>query len=528
MRAVGLAAGMLLAVLPTAAMAETLTVTRTDDPDGSSGACLDGGACSLRQAVNASNATPGPDLITLPPGTFVRNSRLGGDLTVTGPVTIAGAGARATVIDATGNGNAATQGLTLTGPGDMEVRDLTVTGGHGSLEGGGIDAGPAAVLTLRRVMVRGNQAYTPGVPSDEAKGGGVFSAGVLTVIDSTVSGNRAEGANSLVVGKGGGIYARGVLAMVNSTVTGNFAHAAGGVYLDSAQATLNHVTLAGNTSSDDGLGGNMLLVGAGVDATLTGSILSGGDALPSIMDCWGGASVTSLGGNVGTGIGCALGPGDRAGVDPQLGPLADNGGPTDTMAIGPGSPAVDFAGPCALPADQRGVPRYGACDSGAVEVPTPAPPIAPAVLTPLGRAAPVSGAPGVVRLAGAAAPGARPRCAVSGGGDTAALRVTVRCTRAVSATLRGTVALVPEATLVSAAAPRAAPRRAELRPVKATFRAGKTTTLRLAVPGTVSAAVRRGARASVTLRLVDGVGRVGAAAVPRLRPAVRTAAAKAR
>src|SRR6476619_3326241 len=119
MRATGLAAGMLLAMLPAAAMAETLTVTRTDDPDGTSGACLYGGPCSLRQAINASNATPGPDLIGLPPGTFVRNSRLGGDLTVTGPVTLAGAGARATVIDATGDGDDATQGLTLTGPGEI-------------------------------------------------------------------------------------------------------------------------------------------------------------------------------------------------------------------------------------------------------------------------------------------------------------------------------------------------------------------------------------------------------------------------
>jgi hypothetical protein len=53
-------------------------------------------------------------------------------------------------------------------------------------------------------------------------------------------------------------------------------------------------------------------------------------------------------------------------ADPLLDPLADNGGPTETMALRAGSPAIDLGSGCP-PRDQRGVPRAGVCDSGAYE-----------------------------------------------------------------------------------------------------------------------------------------------------------------
>jgi hypothetical protein len=53
-------------------------------------------------------------------------------------------------------------------------------------------------------------------------------------------------------------------------------------------------------------------------------------------------------------------------ADPQLEPLADNGGPTETMALPAGSPAIDVSQDCPEH-DQRGMPRVGDCDSGAYE-----------------------------------------------------------------------------------------------------------------------------------------------------------------
>ena len=75
-------------------------------------------------------------------------------------------------------------------------------------------------------------------------------------------------------------------------------------------------------------------------------------------------NVTDLGGNLSTDATC---PGINS--DPKLGPLAHNGGPTQTMALLPGSPAIDAAA-CRLPVDQRGVarPQGLRCDIGAYEL----------------------------------------------------------------------------------------------------------------------------------------------------------------
>ncbi len=73
---------------------------------------------------------------------------------------------------------------------------------------------------------------------------------------------------------------------------------------------------------------------------------------------------------------CGFGtPGDKSGVDPLLGPLQNNGGPTDTRALGTGSPAIDAGDPAhCIAADQRGTGRLGTCDIGAFEYVPPPPP----------------------------------------------------------------------------------------------------------------------------------------------------------
>jgi hypothetical protein len=86
--------------------------------------------------------------------------------------------------------------------------------------------------------------------------------------------------------------------------------------------------------------------------------------------------VTSLGYNLTDDASCGfLATGDLVVGDAMLGPLADNGGPTETHDLLPGTPAIDAGSPdCPPPTtDQRGVarPQGAACDIGAVEVPEP-------------------------------------------------------------------------------------------------------------------------------------------------------------
>jgi parallel beta-helix repeat protein len=152
---------------------------------------------------------------------------------------------------------------------------------------------------------------------EELRGGGIANDGTLTVTSSTISDNSAGGS-------GGGIFNDGTLAVFSSTISGNRTVYGGGIFNHSL-GTLNLASsiVAGNRQN----GGNV--AGSG-SVTSTNSLTSS---------------------------------------DPMLAPLADNGGPTETMALLPGSPAIDAGGPTCPAADQRGVarPQGPDCDIGAFE-----------------------------------------------------------------------------------------------------------------------------------------------------------------
>ncbi len=214
-------------------------------------------------------------------------------------------------------------------------------------------------------------------------------------MQSTLSGNIAAGGESFTTwfmawGEGGGI--EGGATLVNSTVSGNLAQggssaygegssALGGGIRATAPTTVMNSTVAGNQALG-GLGSpNGSASGGGID-------LSAGSMTPSTAilarntadtgpDCNG--AVSSGGHNLlGSDSSCSgfTGTGDLVNVDPVLGPLQDNGGPTRTMALLAGSPAIAAAddGVCAAPpvkgVDQRGLPRRDdpQCDIGAYEV----------------------------------------------------------------------------------------------------------------------------------------------------------------
>ena len=206
----------------------------------------------------------------------------------------------------------------------------------------------SAHVILSRVTIRGGRAHT---------GGGVNNSGTLTITNSTVSGNVAPGLCffnpflhhwECVGGLGGGIYSGGTLTINNSTVSRN--------------------------SSD--------FYGSGIFAADTVKIQNSIVAHSPGGNCSG--TMNSNGYNLSSDGTCNFhNSGDRNGIDPKLGPLQYNGGPTQTMALPSGSPAIDAGNPSGctdgqghlLKTDQRGMPRPNAedkvdkkgCDMGAYE-----------------------------------------------------------------------------------------------------------------------------------------------------------------
>lgn len=310
--------------------AATLNVTNTaDEADGS---CLDGD-CSLRDAV--ASAAPG-DTIALPAGDYLLSL---GQIVLDKNLVLAGAGARATVL----RGNGSARHFTVQSGRVVTLADLTLTAGRANF-GGSIDS--AGNLTLRRVSLANNRADFAGA---------INSNGTLTLIDSAVIGNSA---NSV-----GGVYSDVLPIFVeNSTISGNTANLLAGGLAMFGPARLNQATIAFNTvtQTQNWQGGGVFFAG---ETTLVGVLLEGNS--PANCDA---VPPTAVGSFDSDGS-CALGGGNLSGVPAELAALADNGGPTDTHALPAGSPAIDFAGACSTPADQRGVlrPQGAGCDSGAFE-----------------------------------------------------------------------------------------------------------------------------------------------------------------
>jgi hypothetical protein len=220
-------------------------------------------------------------------------------------------------------------------------------------------------------------------------GGGIFNSGALTLFDCTLSGNSAEGGWFHGGGKGGGITNDGTATLVNCTLSGNAAHGSsvyepydsnvfgsGGGIVNGGALTLTNCTLSGNSATNGyasylhpGWSGSVPGSGGGIfnsgTATLTNTIVAGNSASK-------GAQFHGTGTLAGdynlTGDGSAPGPHSIKNIDPLLAPLGDYGGPTPTMPLLPGSPALDAGTVTGAPGtDQRGLPRVGAVDLGAFE-----------------------------------------------------------------------------------------------------------------------------------------------------------------
>jgi hypothetical protein len=234
--------------------------------------------------------------------------------------------------------------------GEMSILNSTVSENDSHGRGGGIYNGCSATLTLVNSTVSDNFVGSDG---GGPFGGGIFNEGEMTIINSTVSGNRAE---SYIHGEGGrtsggGIVNAGWMSLTNSTVSGNSADSGEAIAVHARSCRDLHTEIA-NT-----------LIDGDCDDTDGGSDPVG----------------VSKGYNIES-------PGDTCGFDQgtdqfdvsaddlKLGELADNGGPTMTHALGAGSVAIDHipALDCEVDEDQRGEPRPETggtmCDVGAFEV----------------------------------------------------------------------------------------------------------------------------------------------------------------
>jgi hypothetical protein len=389
-----------------------------------------GGNLTVARSTISDNRTAnnvnGGGIATIGGTLAVTNTTLSGNITTNGDGGGLFTGGSTTVTDSTFSGNSALNGggIDSSGGSTLTMTRGMLTGNSATLHGGGINVSGIAtvtsstmsgnnsnqgggvynddMLTLASSTISGNTAFTGGgifngrtltvtantISNNTAtsNGGGIFNQQLLTVTASTISGNSASGGGGIhnqqlltvmsstlsmnsATGDGGGINndtsANTSATVTNSTFNGNSAGNFGGGIHNVATMTLTNSTLAGNSAPAVGTGnGGGIWSGGGSDilkvtntivANNPGADLAGRDPIVDSHNVWGGSN----------------GP-------PLLAPLGNYGGPTHTIALLPGSPAIDRADDAVCAAtgdgavgglDQRRIvrPQGAQCDIGAFE-----------------------------------------------------------------------------------------------------------------------------------------------------------------
>lgn len=344
-----LTAGLILllaALAPVAPVYADSCVVTTD---------ADSGAGSLRAKI----ADPVCETITFDGDYTIV---LASPLTIDRSLTIDGAGHSVTV---SGSSNIAIQVFVVNPDPTVNLYNLTVANGRNGDWGGGIYN--SGTLNLTNVTLFGNWTMHCG--------GGIVNRGVLNVMNSTFSENIAD------FGSGGAICNwDGALYVTSSTFSDNSGVFGGGAVYNNVDATL-HVTnssFSGNASTDAAIsnGGTATVTNSTISGNIGGGFENSGTAtvMNTIVNnntssnCIDYQGTLTASNNLADDDNC--GPGFVNSPSILLGPLADNGGPTQTMALLPGSAAIDAGDDTACPAtDQRGVtrPQGAHCDIGAYE-----------------------------------------------------------------------------------------------------------------------------------------------------------------
>jgi hypothetical protein len=389
---------LVLAVAPTALASTTWYVNGVTGTDNNNCMSVQTACKTIKRAVALAGSG---DSIVVAPAVYAF-----ANFTIGISVNIVGSGASTTVIVGVGalpHGGSVGPVVTINTGTHVILSKLTITNGFAS-EGAGIYN--KGNLTINDSTVSGNIAY-----GFSCSGGGIANSGTLTINNSTIAGNSARGIVEEVNthASGGGIANnRGTVTINNSTVSGNAAggyYAVGGGIANGGALTINNSTLYGNRAGGQfysragGIanGGTLKISNSTLSVNNASAVLSpagpGGISNTgtavlqnSILadntqggNCLG--AMTSKGYNLSSDNTCNFkGIGDLNNSNPMLGPLQDNGGPTQTQALLSGSPAIDTGNPSGctdsqghlLKTDQRGQPRPdtedpSGCDRGAYE-----------------------------------------------------------------------------------------------------------------------------------------------------------------
>lgn len=297
---------------------------------GNGGGIMNGGRLVLRNSTVVSNSS----------------SSNGGGISSSGDMTITDSSILTNTSTSSGGG------IANPASGKLFISNSTISGNKTTIgEGGGINHGGIG-LTVDQSTISNNQA--------SGSGGAILSTGPMTLTNSTVYSNTGA--------LGGGIYASADGILVNDTFSQNWTPGGdgGGIELISAVMAITNTSIISNTA---GSGGGSGINVAGGLATLKNTLVANNPG----GNCGGGSVVASSGNNISTDATCTgfVMTSDQTGVtNPGVGPLANNGGPTQTHALLPGSPAIDTGSDVGCPStDQRGVhrPRGAHCDIGAFE-----------------------------------------------------------------------------------------------------------------------------------------------------------------
>jgi CSLREA domain-containing protein len=394
---------------PPPVFAATLVVNSTADAvnaNPGNGVCETAvpGQCTLRAAIQEANANAGPHEIILPAGIYTltipgtnEDEAATGDLDITGDLIISGSGS-GTIVDANGLDRAfevmpgvtaefinftirngvANPGGAILSAGDTTITDMTFYDNQApSLtpegRGGAVNAQDGQTTIVRSQFTDNFAAF----------GGGAAGTGhtaVMTISDSTFSGNSSiEGGGAIYfngptasvsgstfvansAGTGGAIHSNATsVAVTNSTFVANSAVNGGGIDARLGLVTVNNSTFLDNEATNLGNSLTSQWSGAGGLLEVGNSII----ASQTANNC--NDLITDLGNNLSwpSGNNC---PGSQ--LDPLLGTLGDYGGHTQIVPLLPGSPAINAGDNTTCAAvDQRGVPRPQglACDIGAYE-----------------------------------------------------------------------------------------------------------------------------------------------------------------
>lgn len=371
-----------LRTTPSAFNVTVNTTADTVDAVADDGVCADSsGFCSLRAAIMEANRAIGGSTITIPAGNYVRTLfedadegvAREGDLDIKENMTLVGAGAGLTIIDA----NTFDGVFEIFEDNTVNISGMSIRGGNRGYAGGGIRVDVGSVVTITDVNILYNTARD---------GSGLYVRGGQAIVNNSAIVYNTTNFNDPGFGGGVGIFYQvdaetttitgGQATLTNVTISNNTAQRGGGIAIgDQSSITLEFVTIADNRAID--LGGGLYLsnndegIGNGAAALGRTIVADNSSDTSTAPDCRAAGYTRNAKNLIGVEAGCTVDASDIGGLNAHLRPLQLRGpGYTYAHGLESNSPAIDSLTTCGTSiTDQRGVSRpiNTNCDIGALE-----------------------------------------------------------------------------------------------------------------------------------------------------------------